>query len=88
MAVMWIPSLLRSLTDDQEKVSAPGATLGQVMEVLEQRYPGLQQRLFQGDRLRPNLSLLVDGEVSERGLLQPLREDSEIRFIPAIRGGS
>jgi molybdopterin synthase sulfur carrier subunit len=88
MPVVWIPSLLRSLTGGQEKVSVAGQTVGQVMETLEARYPGLRVRLFQEDRLRPNLSMVVDGEVSARGLLQPLKEDSEIRFIPAIRGGS
>ena len=88
MPVVWIPSLLRSLTGGQEKVSVPGETVGQAMEALEQLHPGLQQRLFQGDRLRPNLSMVVDGEMSPRGLLQRVSDDSEIRFIPAIQGGS
>ena len=88
MPIVWIPSLLRPLTGGQETVTVEGETVGQVMANLEQRYPGLRARLFQGDRLRPNLSLLVDGELSTRGLLQKVREDSEIRFIPAIHGGS
>jgi molybdopterin synthase sulfur carrier subunit len=88
MPVVWIPSLLRSLTGGQEKVSVPGETVGQVIEALEQQYPGIRARLFQGDRLRPDLSLVVDGNVSVRGLLQAVRRDSEVRFIPAIRGGS
>ena len=87
MPIVWIPSLLRPLTGGQETVTVEGETVGQVMANLEQRYPGLRARLFQGDRLRPNLSLLVDGELSTRGLLQKLSEDSEIRFIPAIHGG-
>jgi len=88
MPVVWIPSLLRSLTGGQEKVSLPGETVGQVVENLEQRYPGIRARLFQGDRLRPDLSLVIDGKVSPRGLLQTVGETSEIRFIPSIRGGS
>jgi len=87
MPVVWIPSLLRPLTGGQETVTVEGDTVGQVMANLEQRYPGLRARLFQGDRLRPNLSLLVDGEPSARGLLQKVGEDSEVRFIPAIHGG-
>jgi molybdopterin synthase sulfur carrier subunit len=88
MPVVWIPSLLRTLTDGQETLSVPGETVGQAVENLEARYPGLRKRLFQGDRLRPDLSLLVDGALSARGLLQKVSETSEIRFIPAIRGGS
>jgi molybdopterin converting factor small subunit len=87
MPVVWIPSLLRPLTGGQEKVSVPGETVGQAITNLEQRYPGLRARLFQGDRLRPDLSLVVDGNVSVRGLSQAVRDDSEVRFIPAIRGG-
>jgi molybdopterin synthase sulfur carrier subunit len=88
LPVVWIPSLLRTLTEGQETVSVPGETVGQAVENLEARYPGLRVRLFQGDRLRPDLSLLVDGTLSARGLLQKVSETSEIRFIPAIRGGS
>jgi molybdopterin converting factor small subunit len=88
LPVVWIPSLLRPLVGGHETVTVEGETVGQVMANLEQHYPGIRARLFQGDRLRPNLSLLVDGELSTRGLLQKVREDSEIRFIPAIHGGS
>ena len=88
MPIVWIPSLLRPLTGGQEAVTVAGGTVGQVLDNLEQRCPGVRARLCQGDRLRPNLSLLVDGELSARGLLQKVRVDSEIRFIPAIHGGS
>ena len=88
MPIVWIPSLLRSLTDGQETVTVEGETVGQVMANLERRYPGTRPRLFQGDRLRPNLSLLVDGELNTRSLLHKVNEDSDIRFIPAIHGGT
>jgi len=87
MPVVWIPSLLRPLTGGQETITVEGETIGQAITSLEQRYPGIRARLFQGDRLRSNLSLLVDGEPATRGLLQKVGEDSEIRFIPAIHGG-
>jgi molybdopterin synthase sulfur carrier subunit len=88
MPIVWIPSLLRSLTDGKETVTVEGETVGQVIDNLEQHYPGIRARLYQGDRLRPNLSLLVDGTLSTRGLLQKLSGESEVRFIPAIRGGN
>ena len=83
-----IPSLLRPLTGGQEKVTVEGEMVGQVMVNLEQHYPGIRARLFQGDSLRPNLSLLVDGELSTRGLLQKVREDSEISFYSSDSRGS
>lgn len=87
MPVICIPSLLRSLTGGQERVALPGKSVGEAVENLEQRYPGIRARLFQGDRLRRDMSLLVDGTLSRRGLLQVVGEESEIRFIPSIEGG-
>ena len=87
MPVVWIPSLMRSLTGGQERVTLPGGTVGEVIENLEQRYPGIRARLLQGNHLRHDLSLLVDGSLSTRGMLQAVDEDSEIRFIPSIQGG-
>jgi sulfur-carrier protein len=87
MPIVWIPSLLRPMTGGAEKITVEGETVGQAMASLEQRFPGIRLRLFQGDRLRANLSLLVDGEPATRGLLQKLGEDSEVRFIPTIHGG-
>lgn len=86
--VVLIPSLLRSLTEGLERVTLEGESVGEVIENLDQRFPGIRERLYQGDRLHPNLSLLVDGNLSNRGLFQAVGEDSEIRFITAIRGGA
>jgi hypothetical protein len=30
---------------------------------------------------------VVDGEVARLGLLQPVRADSEVHFLPALGGG-
>jgi molybdopterin converting factor small subunit len=88
MPIVHIPSLLRSSTGGQERLTAAGATVGELIEHLEQAYPGIKARLCQGQRLRPELTLVVDGAVSRRGLAQKLDESSEVRFLPAISGGS
>ncbi len=87
MPTVWIPSLLQSLTAGQEKVTVAGETLRQVIDNLEQRFPGIQDRLCEGDRLRPSMVAVVDGEVSRQGLRQRLEEGSEVHFLPAISGG-
>ena len=87
MAQIWIPALLRDLTGGQPVVDASGATVRQVIEALEMRYPGLQARLCEGERLRPAIALAVDGEISALGLRQPVQAESEIHFLPAVSGG-
>lgn len=88
MAVVYIPSLLRGLTDGKDRVTVPGLTLRQVINNLDAAYPGLKERLTSGEDLSPAISVAVDGEVVRVGLLQPLAEDSEVHFLPAISGGA
>jgi molybdopterin synthase sulfur carrier subunit len=85
--VVWIPSLLRDLTGGEEKVTVPGETVRQVIENLEKIYPGIQSRLCKEDRLRSNISVVVDGQLSQQRLRQRLTETSEVHFLPAIGGG-
>ena len=87
MAEVWIPALLRDLTGGQERVSAAGETVREVIDALEERYPGMRERLCEDGRLRPNIALVVDGAVSRQRLRQKLGPDSEVHFVPAIGGG-
>jgi len=88
MALVWIPPLLRDLTGGQAQVNVPGKTVRQVVAELEKRYPGIETRLCKEDRLRPDISVVVDGQVSTKRLRHRLTEGSEIHFVPAISGGS
>ncbi len=87
MATVYIPSLMRDITS-QAKVQVPGATVRQIIDNLEQAYPGLKDRLMENNRLRSSISVVVDGEVTPIGLLEKVGEDSEVHFVPAIAGGS
>ena len=88
MAVVWIPSLLQRLTEDQDTVTVPGATLRQVINNLDARHPGIKERLVDDEgRFQEGIAIAIDGEVSHLGLIEPVKEDSEIHIIPAIGGG-
>ncbi len=87
MAVVFIPPLMQGLTGGDDKVSVQGATLRQVVNNLGAIYPGLKERLLDGDDLSPGIAVSVDGEFTRLGLLQPVREESEVHFLPAISGG-
>jgi len=87
MAVVWIPGLLRDLTGGQQTVDVPGKTVRDVIAAMEERFPGMQDRLIEDGRLMPSIIVIVDGEPGNMRLRQPLREDSEVHFLPAISGG-
>lgn len=87
MAVVYIPALLRDLTAGEESLNLTGSTVREVIEQLEMRHPGVLARLVDGDRLRPGITVVVDGEVSRLRLRHRLNKNSEVHFLPAISGG-
>jgi len=87
MPTVWIPALLRHLTQDQETVQVAGQNLQEVITALEARFPGIQARLCQDDALRPGIAAVVDTQVVRGGLSEPVQPNSEVHFIPAIGGG-
>jgi molybdopterin synthase sulfur carrier subunit len=88
MAVVWVPSLLRDLTAGRATVSVAGATVCQVIEALDRAYPGVKDRLCDADGLRPGIAVAVNTQVARLGLAQPVGEQSEVHFLPAVSGGS
>ena len=88
MTIVFVPTMLQPLTGGVKEVEVSAGNVRQVVERLEELYPGVKQRLVEEGRLRPNLAVSIDGEIARLGLLEKVREDSEIHFVPAIGGGS
>lgn len=88
MPVVWIPSLLRGLTNGQKSLSIEGSTVQQVIENLENSYPGIKDRLCADDKLRPSIAVVVDGRASHLKLRHQLKESSEVHFVISISGGN
>lgn len=87
MPHVFLQPQFRDLTGGVADVRVEGATLGQVIDALEARFPGIARRLLIGGAIAPGLAVSVDGVVSSRGVLTKVRPDSEIHFLPAIGGG-
>lgn len=88
MATVFIPSLMQTLTDGEKRVRVEGSTVRQIINNLDGMYPGVKTRLVEDDRVKPNISVAVDGEVTPLGMLEKVGEDSEVHFLPAIGGGA
>ena len=87
MATVFIPSLMQKLTEGHQKVEVSGANIREIVENLEQEYPGTKERLVDGYKIKPNISVAIDGEVSPLGILEKVKNDSEVHFLPAIGEG-
>jgi molybdopterin synthase sulfur carrier subunit len=87
VAIVHIPTQLRTLTGGVERVEVAGANLRQVIAALEAAYPGLGSRLLKDDGISPGLAVSIDGAFTNRGLLAKVQPQSEIHFLPAIGGG-
>lgn len=81
-----IPTPLRSYTGERE-VTARGATLAEVLDDLDRRYPGIRFRMVdEQERLRPQLRFFVEGEAITE-LSRPLGKDDYLAIVQALSGG-
>ena len=87
MATIAIPSLMQKLTDGANQVVVEGKTLREAVDNLEAAYPGFKDRLCDGDRIRPSISVYIDGVMTREGMHQPIGETANIHFVPAVSGG-
>ncbi|MGH7932605.1 MAG: MoaD/ThiS family protein [Candidatus Binataceae bacterium] len=87
MAIAVIPALLRKLTGGQDRVTAEGRNVGQIIADLERQFPGISEHLIDNGELKPSVAVSIDGEMGIGGLLDPVKETSEVFFLPALAGG-
>ena len=81
MAQVFFPSALRPLTGGVERVEIEASDIRQLLRALEERFPGLRERIESG------LAVAIDGEIISDPLLEEVASDSEIHFLPSISGG-
>ena len=88
MITVYIPTMLQTLTSGEKQTQVEAANVRQVVDRLEERFPGIKERLVEDGALRPNISVAIDGEVARMGLLEKVQANSEVHFVPAIGGGA
>lgn len=87
MAKVYIPAQWRDLTGTTTVLDLEGASLKQIIDALERRFPGIAGRVCDEGQIAAGLAVSIDGDISSRGLLAPVAPTSEIHFLPAIGGG-
>ncbi|MFK7822424.1 MAG: MoaD/ThiS family protein [Planctomycetaceae bacterium] len=87
MATVFVPPMLRPITNNSQTVEVSGPNLRAVLEELNAAYPGFEDRICIDGQLRPELSVWINDEIISRGLEEPIAADCEIHFLPALGGG-
>ena len=88
MATVFIPSLMQKLSDGNHRVEIEGSNVRQIVDNLDAQYPGFKERLVDDGRIKGNISVAIDGEITPLGVLGKVGENSEVHFLPALGGGA
>ena len=87
MATVYIPTMLLPVTGGVKQTQVEARNVRQLINALEEQFPGIKDRLIEENQVRSNLAVSIDGEVARMGLLERVGENSEVHFVPAISGG-
>jgi len=85
-----IPTPLRKLTNNEEIVEVSAASIGDAIAELQNRFPGIQERLIdEKGEVRRFVNVYVNEEDIRflKNQQTPLKDGDEISIIPAIAGG-
>jgi sulfur-carrier protein len=87
--IVRIPTPLRTLTGGADEVTAVGNTVGELIEDLEQRHPGIRDRLLDEKGVRRFVNIYVGDEDVRflEGLKTPVKSGDQVSIVPAIAGG-
>ncbi|HWX09207.1 MAG TPA: MoaD/ThiS family protein [Gaiellaceae bacterium] len=86
MADLHLPGTLVPLFHElPRRLDVDAATVGEAIDRLDERWPGLRDRLCQPGELRPHIHVYVDRE--RGGLETALAAGSRVDVIAAISGG-
>jgi molybdopterin synthase sulfur carrier subunit len=78
---------MQSLSNGEQRVVVEGTNVRQIIESLDQKYPGFKDRIVENGKVKPNISVAIDGEITPLGMIEKVSEQSEVHFLPAISGG-
>lgn len=68
-------------TGGQAEFEIEAKNVRALIRALDRRFPGL------GPELEAEMAVAIDGEIFQDPLLEPIQSDSEVYFLPKIKGG-
>jgi sulfur-carrier protein len=84
-----IPTILRTHTGGEKRVTATGGTLKDVITSLESNYSGITERLLDDGKLQRFVNIYVNDEDVRfsGGLETEISDGDSVTILPAVAGG-
>lgn len=84
-----IPSQLRQLTSGEGLVELDTGTIGGIIMELENRHPGMAERLLDEGEVRRFINIYINGDDIRfaEGLETEVPDGAEVSIVPAVAGG-
>ena len=89
MPQVVVPPPYRGPTLGQERIDVAGATVGECVEAVCERFAGFRELIFDpAGRVHKFVKLFVNGdEIARAALDKPVDRDDRIEILAAIAGG-
>ena len=91
MATVLVPTPLRRLTGGNSKLTVEASTVGGVLAAVDAQYPGISDKLIDGDgNVKRFINIFVnESEIRTlQGRSTPVNADDKVSIVPAMAGGS
>ena len=88
---VYIPSPWRRLTANHDYVSVDGASVAEVLDAMNTRYPGFDMLVYDSDGQVPrHINIYVNSREIHglEGIETPLADGDQVAVIPALAGGA
>lgn len=79
--VLLTSGLVRDLTGGEVEFEVAASNVRALIRALDARFPGL------GAKLESEMAVAIDGEIFQDPFLQPVAPESEVCFLPRLKGG-
>lgn len=90
LATIRIPTPLQNLTEGKAEIEAEAQNLATLIEVLNQNYPGIKERLIdESGEIRRFVNIYINDEDVRflNGLKSDLDDKAIVSIVPAVAGG-
>jgi molybdopterin converting factor small subunit len=89
MAIVRLSTPLRRFTDGKPEVEADGEILSKLLTDLDQKFPGISEKILKDGEIQRFVNVYVDNEDVRMGdgLKTKLDKKSVVSILPAVSGG-